>query len=244
MTATETKVLNYDDPLVRPLGQGLGNVLYFSASEPLTEGAWLADGVIKVRLPGSPEHEFPLAEIRLQGAHNLENIMAATLLSLTAGAQPRACRKVLAAFAGLPHRLEWVATRAGVDFYDDSKGTNVGAVARSLGSFDRPVILIAGGRDKNSDFSLLNDLIRTRVKALVLLGETREHLARVWEGLAPAYLAADMDEAVALAAGLASPGEVVLLSPACASFDMFRDYAHRGETFQKAVKEGGHAEKN
>lgn len=243
MTATETKVLNYDDPLVRLLGQGLGNVLYFSSSEPLTEGAWLTDGVVNIRLPGAPVQEFPLPEIRLKGAHNLENIMAALLLSLTAGAEFRACRDVLASFAGLPHRLEWVATQAGVDFYDDSKGTNVGAVARSLSSFDRPVILIAGGRDKDSDFSLLNDLIRQRVKALVLLGETREHLARVWEGLAPAYLAADMDEAVARAAGLADPGEVVLLSPACASFDMFRDYAHRGETFQKAVKEGGHAEK-
>jgi UDP-N-acetylmuramoylalanine--D-glutamate ligase len=243
MEPTETKVLNYDDTLVRPLGQGLGNVLYFSGSKPLAEGAWLADGVIKVRLPRTPEQEFPLAEIRLKGAHNLENIMASLLLSFTAGAQPRACREVLAAFAGLPHRLEWVATNAGVDFYDDSKGTNVGAVARSLSSFDRPVILIAGGRDKDSDFSLLNDLIRERVKALVLVGETKERLARLWEGLAPAYLAADMTEAVAQAAGLASPGEVVLLSPACASFDMFRDYAHRGETFQKAVKEGGHAEK-
>jgi UDP-N-acetylmuramoylalanine--D-glutamate ligase len=241
MEPTETKVLNYDDTLVRPLGQGLGNVLYFSGSKPLAEGAWLADGVIKVRLPRTPEQEFPLAEIRLKGAHNLENIMASLLLSFTAGAQPRACREVLAAFAGLPHRLEWVATNAGVDFYDDSKGTNVGAVARSLSSFDRPVILIAGGRDKDSDFSLLNDLIRERVKALVLVGETKERLARLWEGLAPAYLAADMTEAVAQAAGLASPGEVVLLSPACASFDMFRDYAHRGETFQKAVKEGGHA---
>jgi UDP-N-acetylmuramoylalanine--D-glutamate ligase len=243
MSGTETKVLNYDDPLVRPLGQGLGQILYFSSNEDLTEGAWLADGVITVRLPGAPLHEFSLAEIRLKGAHNLENIMAALLLSLVAGADPQACREVLATFPGLPHRLEWVATRAGVDFYDDSKGTNVGAVARSLASFDRPVILIAGGRDKDSDFSLLNDLIRQRVKALVLVGETRERLARIWEGLAPAYLAADMEEAVARAANLADPGEVVLLSPACASFDMFRDYAHRGETFQKAVKEGGHAEK-
>ena len=243
MTATEIKVLNYDDPLVRPLGRELGTVLYFSSSEPLTEGAWLTNGIINIRLPGAPREEFPLAEIRLKGAHNLENIMAALLLSLAAGAEPQACREVLATFAGLPHRLEWVATQAGVDFFDDSKGTNVGAVARSLSSFDRPVILIAGGRDKDSDFSLLNDLIRQRVKALVLLGETRERLARVWEGLAPSYLAADMDEAVARAAGLAAPGEVVLLSPACASFDMFRDYAHRGEIFQKAVKEGVYAEK-
>ncbi len=242
MTAAEPKVLNYDDPLVRPLGQNLGKVHYFSAIEPLATGAWLAAGVIKVCLTPDREEAFPLSEIRLKGTHNYENIMAALLLSLAAGAQPQACREVLAAFVGLPHRLEWVATRAGVDYYDDSKGTNVGAVARSLGSFDRPVVLIAGGRDKDSDFSLLNDLIKERVKALVLIGETKEHLSRVWEGLAPAYAAADMADAVARAAALAGPGEVVLLSPACASFDMFRDYAHRGEIFQKAVKEGGHAE--
>ena len=244
MNAKEPKVLNYDDPLVRPLGQGLEKVSYFSASEPLNEGAWLADGIVKVRPILAGEAEFPLAEIRLKGSHNLENIMAALLLSLSAGAAPQACREVLAAFAGLPHRLEWVATIGGVDFYDDSKGTNVGAVARSLASFDRPVVLIAGGRDKDSDFSLLNDLIQERVTALILLGETKEHLARVWEGLAPAYLAADMTEAVERAAGLAKPGEVVLLSPACASFDMFQDYAHRGETFQNAVKEVGHAGKS
>jgi UDP-N-acetylmuramoylalanine--D-glutamate ligase len=170
--------------------------------------------------------------------------MAALLLSLSAGARPRACREVLAAFAGLPHRLEWVAAINGVDFYDDSKGTNVGAVARSLSSFDRPVVLIAGGRDKDSDFSLLNNLIQERVKALVLVGETKERLARVWQGLAPAYLAADLTDAVARAAALAVPGEVVLLSPACASFDMFRDYAHRGEVFQKAVQEVAHGQKN
>jgi UDP-N-acetylmuramoylalanine--D-glutamate ligase len=244
MDSEDPKVLNYDDLLVRPLGQGLGQVSYFSASEPLTEGAWLADGVIKVRLTPGVEAEFPLAQIRLQGSHNLENIMAALLLSLAAGAAPQACMEVLATFTGLPHRLEWVANISGVDFFDDSKGTNVGAVARSLASFDRPIILIAGGRDKFSDFSQLNELIQKRVKALVLLGETKERLAQVWEGLAPAYLTAQMTEAVEQAASLAQPGEVVLLSPACASFDMYRDYAHRGKTFQNAVKEIGHAEKS
>ncbi|MEJ2068806.1 MAG: UDP-N-acetylmuramoyl-L-alanine--D-glutamate ligase [Syntrophobacterales bacterium] len=240
MNAKEPKVLNYDDPLVRPLGQGWGNVFYFSVTESLTGGAWLADGAIHVCLTPEEEAVFPLTEIRLQGVHNLENIMAALLLALRAGATPQACREVLATFAGLPHRLEWVANLAGVDFYDDSKGTNVGAVARSLASFDRPLVLIAGGRDKDSNFSLLNDLIRERVKALVLLGETKERLAQMWQGLAPTHLAADMTDAVQRAADLAQPGEVVLLSPACASFDMFRDYAHRGETFQKAVREVGH----
>ncbi len=175
--------------------------------------------------------------------HNLENIMAALILALDAGADPEACRDVLANFYGLPHRLEWVGDIRGVSYYDDSKGTNVGAVARSLAHFDRPIILIAGGRDKDSDFSLLNDLIQSRVKALVLIGETRERLARIWQGLAPAYLADDMAAAVALTADLADPGDVVLLSPACASFDMYRDYVHRGQTFQCLVRELQHVER-
>jgi UDP-N-acetylmuramoylalanine--D-glutamate ligase len=143
----------------------------------------------------------------------------------------------LAGFQGLPQGVLWGANSGGVYFYDDSKGTNVGAVARSLTFFQQPVILIAGGRDKDSDFSLLSPLIRRQVKALVLMGETRELLARTWNGLVPAHLAEDMQDAVSKAYKLAAPGEVVLLSPACASFDMFKDYAHRGEIFQKHVEE-------
>jgi len=173
----------------------------------------------------------------LAGMHNLENIMAALILALDAGADPEACRAVLANFRGLHHRVEWVADIRGVSYFDDSKGTNVGAVACSLAHFDRPVILIAGGRDKDSDFTLLNDLIQARVKALVLIGETRERLAQLWQGLTPAYLADDMAAAVAQASDLANPGDVVLLSPACASFDMYRDYVHRGQTFQRLVRE-------
>jgi UDP-N-acetylmuramoylalanine--D-glutamate ligase len=240
--AGDLRVLNADDPAMAGLDRGLSRAYYFSATRPLATGAWLNHAALKVRLAGGREEAFPLAHIRLQGRHNLENIMAALLLALDAGADPDACREVLATFRGLPHRLEWVADRNGVSFYDDSKGTNVGAVATSLSHFDRPVILIAGGRDKDSDFSLLNDLIAARVKALVLIGETRERLAQVWRGLAPVYLADDMAAAVARAWELSHPGEVVLLSPACASFDMYRDYAHRGQTFQKLVRELCHAE--
>jgi len=233
----DLRVLNYDDPGVRPLGEGPGRVFYFSSTQALKEGAWLENGALRVALPGKMDERFSLKDIRLPGLHNLENIMAALLLSLDAGAAPGVCREVLARFPGLPHRLERVAKIRGVDFYDDSKGTNVGAVARSLTFFEQPVILIAGGRDKDSDFSLLSPLIRERVKALVLMGETRELLARTWNGLVPAYLADDMRMAVTRAWKLAQPGEVVLLSPACASFDMFKDYAQRGETFQKEVEE-------
>ncbi len=237
----DLKVLNFDDPLVRPLTGGPARVAYFSAAAPLKEGAWVQGGDIRVRLPGGPEHRFPLADIRLQGRHNLENVMAALLLALDAGVAPEACREVLAAFTGLPHRIEYVATIDGVDWYDDSKGTNVGAVLCALEQFDRPVVLIAGGRDKDSDFSLLNPAIRAHVKALVLLGETQERLARVWQGLAPIHPAADLADAVQLCRRLAEPGDVVLLSPACSSFDMFRDYVERGETFQRLVREVEHA---
>jgi len=236
----ELKVLNADDPVVASLGQGKGKVYYFASHNSQTLGAWLTREAIRVRLDSGWEGSFPLRDILLREKHNLENIMAALLLALEAGADPEACRQVLSRFKGLPHRLQWVAAIDGVDYYDDSKGTNVGAVSRSLGHFDRPVILIAGGRDKDSDFSLLAPFVKEKVKALVLLGETKTHLAQVWHGLAPAYLVEDMAEAVRQARQLASPGEVVLLSPGCASFDMFRDYAHRGETFQQLVREVAH----
>ena len=238
----DLRVLNADDPAVAALHHKDSRVYYFSATRSLKNGAWLSNGGIQVRLTDR-EATFPLEHIRLTGQHNLENIMAALILALDAGADPEACREVLANFGGLPHRLEWVADIGGVSYYDDSKGTNVGAVACSLVHFDRPVILIAGGRDKDSDFSLLNDLIRSRVKALVLIGETRERLAQVWRGLAPIHLADDMAAAVAQGAALADPGDVVLLSPACASFDMYRDYVHRGQTFQDLVRELSHDER-
>ncbi|MGA8573450.1 MAG: UDP-N-acetylmuramoyl-L-alanine--D-glutamate ligase [Desulfobaccales bacterium] len=239
--AGDLKVLNADDPALAALATGMGRVYHFSSSRPLTRGAWLANGSIHLRLAGAAAERFPLAGIRLSGRHNLENIMASLLLSLNAGASPEACRRVLADFRGLPHRLEFVAEVDRVEFYDDSKGTNVGAVAVSLGHFSKPVILIAGGRDKDSDFGLLSPSIQERVKALVLLGETRERLAQTWKDLAPICLVNSMAEAVRRAYDLARPGEVVLLSPACASFDMFKDYAHRGETFQKLVQEMRHA---
>ncbi len=240
----DLRVLNADDPEVAALGSGPAQTYYFSASRPLTQGAWLQNGSIRVRLAGREDEEFPLASLRLVGRHNLENVMAALLLALDAGADPEACRRVLATFKGLPHRLEFVAEIDGVAFFDDSKGTNVGAVACSLAHFENPVILIAGGLGKDTDFSLLAGPIRERVKALVLLGETRDELARVWRGLAPLVLADDLADAVLRAWELARPGDVVLLSPACASFDMFRDYAHRGRVFQNLVRELADADRS
>jgi UDP-N-acetylmuramoylalanine--D-glutamate ligase len=234
-------VLNADDPAVASLNHRASRVYSFSAQRVLADGAWLEADSLKVRLADA-QATFPLEHIRLAGRHNLENLMAALIMALDAGADPSACREVLANFRGLPHRLQWVADIHGVSYYDDSKGTNVGAVACSLAHFEEPVILIAGGRDKDSDFALLNDFIRARVKALVLIGETQERLAAAWQGLAQASLVEDMNAAVAQAANLAAPGDVVLLSPACASFDMYRDYVHRGQDFQRAVRELTHGQ--
>jgi UDP-N-acetylmuramoylalanine--D-glutamate ligase len=234
-------VLNADDPLVAALASRLHSRVYlYSGRQPLPLGAWKTDQAVCVRLTNGDQLEFPLAQIALPGEHNLENIMAAVLLSLELGATPAGCAQVLARFRGLPHRLQWVANLRGVDFFDDSKGTNVGAVVRSLEHFQRPVILIAGGRDKGGDYQPLSPLLCQKVKQLILLGEAQDIMAAALAGQAPIQTAADMAQAVELAFAAAIPGDVVLLSPACSSFDMFRDYAHRGNVFQQAVRSLAH----
>lgn len=235
---TDLAVLNADDPLVAGLaGELNGRVYFFSRLQPQEMGAWLAGEVVQIQLADGRRMELPWQGLKLTGGHNLENIMAALLLALEMGADIQACAEVLARFQGLPHRLEWVANVGGVDFYDDSKGTNVGAVVRSLEYFERPVILIAGGRDKGGDYAPLVPLVRAKVRELVVLGEAREVIAAALGGVVPIRIAADMPAAVQQAYAAARPGDVVLLSPACSSFDMFRDYAQRGLVFQNAVKE-------
>ena len=240
-------VLNADDPLVAALAPQIKSRVYFySSRKPLLVGAWKTDQALKVHLAGAvgPAIDFPLADIALPGGHNLENLMAALLIALEMGATPAGCAEILANFRGLPHRLEWVANLAGVDFFDDSKATNVGAVVRSLEHFDRPVVLIAGGRDKGGDYSPLFPWLRRKVKQIILLGESKEIMAAAFTGYAPLKTAADMPQAVAQAFAAAVPGDVVLLSPACSSFDMFRDYAERGRVFQQAVRSLDHGRQN
>ncbi|HAY21753.1 MAG TPA: UDP-N-acetylmuramoyl-L-alanine--D-glutamate ligase [Desulfobacterales bacterium] len=242
---SETAVLNADDPKAAALADQVQSQVYlFSTRKKLTFGAWQAGESLRVCLARGPEAKFPLNKIVLPGRHNLENIMAALLLALEMGATPQGCAEALARFKGLPHRLEWVANIGGVDFYDDSKGTNVGAVVRSLEHFDRPVVLIAGGRDKGGDYRPLSALLRQRVKKVILLGEAQDKIAAALSGAALMQPAADMAQAVELAYAAATSGEVVLLSPACSSFDMFRDYAERGRVFQEAVRSLAHERHN
>jgi len=173
----------------------------------------------------------------------MENVAAASLAALAAGGNLEGIQSALNSFKGLSHRLEYVRTINGVHFYDDSKGTNIDAVAKALEVFDRPVVLIMGGRDKGGDFKQLRELVEQHTRKLIVMGEAGDAIKSVLEDSCQdgAQTASTMEDAVRLAYLAAVPGDVVLLSPGCSSFDMFTSYAHRGEVFCKAVQ---HIEKS
>lgn len=199
------------------------------------EGAFSNGEEIFLRMH-SIEERYSLKEAPLKGVHNIENMMAAILAARLFGSSPQTIQKVLNRFQGLEHRLEFVREIGGIRFYNDSKGTNVGSVVKSLQSFSEPVILIAGGKDKKTDLSPLKDLIRRRVKRLILIGEARERMAQELGSFTETLKAESMEEAVSLAYQTSKPGDVVLLSPACSSFDMFKDYRERGTIFKELVR--------
>lgn len=240
-------VMNADDPLVMEMlkqgqdkrAEAMPRTVYFSSRREV-EGIYAKNGTLYLNLPyiePSVPH-LPLIsgdEIGIKGVHNLENAMAASLISMLAGCSAHAVISVLRGFRGLEHRLEHVADINGVSFINDSKGTNTGAVAKSLESFEN-LILIMGGLDKGGDFSGLRELVRKKVKLLLLMGSAREKIAGALEGTAEMALVKDLNEAVALSAARASEGDTVLLSPGCASFDMFKDFEERGRKFKEAVR--------
>jgi UDP-N-acetylmuramoylalanine--D-glutamate ligase len=232
----EAAVLNWDDPLVQGIGKQLkGPVYYFSRTESLPLGAYLDQDRLRLNRR-EPTEEYDLRAFPLPGVHNRENVLAAVLVARLLGAAPEAVQRALERFKGFRHRLEWVAEVRGIQFFDDSKGTNVGAVVKALEGFSQPVILIAGGRDKGGDYNPLSGLIREKVKALILIGEAREKMREQLGDLSPTELADSLETAVFRSFSLGEPGDAVLLSPGCSSFDMFRDYTQRGEVFQQAVR--------
>jgi UDP-N-acetylmuramoylalanine--D-glutamate ligase len=232
----DVAILNGNDPIVTKLGERVkARKLFFGSGEISDEGAFSDGCSITLRL-GGKEEEYSIAKSPLKGVHNVENMMAALTAARVFGCPKEAIEAVLDRFEGLAHRLEFVRDLDGIRFYDDSKGTNVGSVVKSLESFSEPVILIAGGKDKNGDLSPLAGLVQRRVKRMILIGEARERMAAELGGLTETAMAKTMEDAVRLAYRTAKRGDVVLLSPACSSFDMFKDYKERGKVFKEAVK--------
>lgn len=230
-------VLNADDPGAAALApRARSRVLWFSRRMAVGEGAWVRDGWVTLRLGRGDEPVCPVDEILLRGAHNLENVLAATACAGALGVSPERLRAAIRVFRAVPHRIEWIRDRAGVAFYNDSKGTNVDATLKALAAFDEPIVLIAGGRDKGQSFDALASAARGRVKAAVVIGEGRATLGPALRAVTRVEEASSMGEAVRRAAALAAPGDVVLLSPACASFDLYRDYEHRGAVFAEEVR--------
>ncbi|MEK7767521.1 MAG: UDP-N-acetylmuramoyl-L-alanine--D-glutamate ligase, partial [bacterium] len=214
----DTAVLNADDARVRAMaGRAGGRVVWFSRRRGLPRG-------------------FGVERSPLPGPHNRENLLAACAAARAAGLPVAAIRRAVATFRGVPHRLENVGVRGGVLYVNDSKATNVDSTASALRSCERPVILLMGGRDKGSPYAPLRPLIRERCRAVVLYGEARHLIARTLRGLVRTDIRRTLAEAVTSAAGLAQPDDVVLLSPACASFDQFRDFECRGDAFRALVK--------
>lgn len=229
-------ILNADDPLTFQFAhQVAAEVFLFSAQRTVPVGCFLEKGTIIYQGADGRKERFSLEELQLKGAHNLENIMAAITACKICGFPTMAIQQVINEFRGLEHRLEWVGEIKGVKFFNDSKGTNVGAVVKSLMSFQEPIVLIAGGKDKGGDYTPLHDLIARKVKGLALIGEARERMVAAWGKLTDTSCFNTLEEAVFWSFSKAAPGEVVLLSPACSSFDMFRNYQERGQRFKEIV---------
>ncbi|HXG68060.1 MAG TPA: UDP-N-acetylmuramoyl-L-alanine--D-glutamate ligase [Blastocatellia bacterium] len=250
-TEADAAVLNGLDPAIADMVAALGvkaRTFYFSSRGPsLPSGGradiYVRDGAIYTTMvtEGGAEVEvMPLAKIPLRGMHNVENIMAALAAVFCAlGAREDdlpVLRDAIANFKGVEHRIEFVAEINGARYYNDSKATNVDSTVKALEAFDNNIILILGGKDKGSDFTALAPLIRERVKRLILIGAASEKIAKQLEGVCPQTFALSMAEAVRLAADAAVAGDTVLLAPACASFDMFDNYEHRGRVFKEEVR--------
>lgn len=229
-------VLNADEAGSAALAERLkSRVAFFSTKAVPAEGMSLRGSKLEYRSGGMEIETYPLSMIRIPGRHNTENVMAAVMAARYAGCTPGAIVEAVGSFTGLAHRIEFAGEKDGVAFYNDSKGTNVSAVVRALEAFDAPVVLLLGGRDKNGDFETLEPFIRRHVKEMILFGEARERIGAQIGGIVKTQTVPTMIEAVQAAGQHASPGDVVLLSPGCASFDEFRNYVHRGEVFKETV---------
>ncbi len=233
-TEEDTAVVPARDPLITVRCTIRSRQLNFSLTKNSAH-AYLDSGWLMCRVMPGPLRRYDLHRWQLSGKHNQQNLLAAVLAATSMGAKPEAIQKTIDSFEPLPHRMELVHHWRGIRFYNDSKGTNVDSVVRSLESFSSPIILIAGGRDKEGSYEPLVSLVRQRVKMLVLMGEARFRLAKALGNLSCTVVVEDMDGAVQVALGAAVAGDVVLLSPACSSFDHYENYKERGDHFRNLV---------
>ncbi len=230
-------VLNLDDPALSRLPDRLAARTFpFSRTQQLEAGAFVRQGWIVCR-DGSKEHSLiSVQELPLKGEHNLENALAAAAASFLLGLAPDVIRRGLASFQGVEHRIEFCGSSQDVSFYNDSKATNVDSAAKALQAFDTPLILIMGGLDKGGDFRSLRPLIQSRVRRLILIGRAASKIESALRGTAPIQRADSLNQAVQSAVEQACPGDTVLLSPACASFDQFESFEQRGRVFKQEVR--------
>lgn len=238
-TPSSHLILNRDDEFLKnaPFREGI-IVHWFSSKESENVDAYLGeDEKIIFKVPSCGMFKMELSRFPIRGIHNAENIMASVISGLILGVKPENIIDAIAEYRQLPHRLQLVESINGVDFYNDSKATNIDSARKSIMSFERPIILIAGGRHKGSDYGSFAEACRKRVKFAFLIGESRELIAKAFRGVVPFDFADTLHEAVSRAYSIARSGDVVLLAPACSSFDMFRDYVHRGEEFERIVRE-------
>jgi UDP-N-acetylmuramoylalanine--D-glutamate ligase len=229
-------VLNADDPTCAELaGRAHSQVFWFSHKREVEQGAFVRKGAVHVRRSGAEHEVMSVAEIPLKGGHNIENVLAAICASELMGCTQAAIRNAVRQFKAVEHRLEHVATVRGVEYYNDSKATNVDATIKALESFPANIHLILGGKDKGSDYTALNDLLRQRVKRVYTIGAAASKIESHIKGAAEIVASNTIESALSQAAAAAQPGDIVLLAPACASFDQFQNYEHRGRVFKELV---------
>jgi UDP-N-acetylmuramoylalanine--D-glutamate ligase len=230
-------VLNQEDPTCAAMAaRTRAQVFWFSRHKEVKQGAWVRDGNILFRDPRQQHEIMQVSEIPLKGAHNLENVLAAICAGALMGCVPEKIRQAVRGFKAVEHRLEFVATISGVDYYNDSKATNVDATIKALESFPANIHLILGGKDKGSDYTVLNDLLRQRVKRVYTIGAAAAKIESQIKDVEVVH-AETLENALRKANSMAQPGDVVLLAPACASFDQFKSYEHRGRVFKEIVRE-------
>jgi UDP-N-acetylmuramoylalanine--D-glutamate ligase len=236
-TALDAAVINADDAVAPEYAPDGPRVFWFSRSKHVASGCYVRGGEIVFRCDGVESVLLELKTIGLRGGHNIENVLAAAAAARLAGVEPAAIAEGVRTFAGVEHRIEYVATISGVEYFNDSKATNVDATLKALDAFPGNVLVILGGKDKGSDYRILRQALRSHARMALLIGSAADKIESQLAGVIPVERSETLARAVEAASKRARPGDTVLLAPACASFDQFENYEHRGRVFKKLVRE-------